>query len=263
MSELSELATEASLAERDLPDLVQLLQEQEWTGLLSLHRGLATKNITVEKGRLVFATSSDPDERLGFLLMKRGVITLRQLSDAGKRVVPGKRLGTLLVEDGVLSAKGLVKAVIDASREIILHAFTWAEGRYKLEAGQRPSEAITLNIDPPQLILDGIRRIESWKRIDRAVGGLDALYRCRREGAHIAQKLELSPDEKQITGTLARTRSVEWLCAQTKLSSFDVCRLLWALRVVGFAERVTTAISEAAADDDGLGAVLAEPNGQG
>ena len=35
MSELSELATEASLAERDLPDLVQLLQEQEWTGLLS------------------------------------------------------------------------------------------------------------------------------------------------------------------------------------------------------------------------------------
>jgi hypothetical protein len=260
---MPELATEASLAERDLPELVQLLQQEEWTGLLTLHRGLATKSITVEKGKMVFATSSDPDERLGFLLMRRGVISLRQLTDAGKRVAPGKRLGTLLVEDGVLSAKGLVRAVVDASREIILHSFTWAEGRYKLEAGQRPAEAITLNIDPPQLILEGIRRIESWKRIDRAVGGLDAMYRCRREGAHIAQRLELAAEERQITGTLARTRSVEWLCGQTKLSSFEVCRLLWALRVVGFAERVTGSTSESAADDDGLSAVLTDPRGQG
>src|SRR5262245_52716029 len=260
---MTELATEASLAERDLPELVQLLQEQQWTGLLSLHRGLATKSITVEKGRMVFATSSDPDERLGFLLMRRGMISLRQLMSASTRVVPGKRLGTLLVEDGVLTAKGLVRGVVDTSRELILHSFTWAEGRYKLEAGQRPAEAITLNIDPPQLILEGIRRIESWKRIDRAVGGLEALYRCRREGAHIAQRLELSPEERQITGTLARTRSVEWLCEQTKMSSFDVCRLLWALRVVGFAERVRSGAGDAAVDDDGLGAVLAEPQGQG
>lgn len=254
------LATEASLTEHDLPELVQLLQQRAWTGLLSLHRGQTTKSISVEKGRLVFAMSSDPDERLGELLLRRGQISLRQLVDAGARVTAGKRLGTLLVEDGVLAPKALVRAVIDHSREIILHAFTWAEGRYKLEAGQRPEEAITLNIDPPQLILEGIKSIESWKRIDRVVGGLEARYRARREAAHVLQKLELDADERGIADRLAEARSVEHLCAWSKLSSFAVCRLLWALRVVGYAER----LPEAAAlpDDEGLGAVLT-PRGEG
>ncbi len=254
------LVPEASLAERDLPDLVLLLQEQEWTGLLSLHRGLTTKSITVEKGRLVFATSSDPDERLGVLLLRRGQISLRQLVDAGARVSAGKRLGTLLVEDGVLAPKALVRAVIETSREIILHAFTWAEGRYKLEAGQRPEEAITLNIDPPQLILQGIKRIESWKRIERAVGGLEARYRARREAAPVLQKLALDADERGVADRLAEARSVEHLCAWSKLSSFAVCRLLWALRVVGFAERLPGAA--ALPDDQGLAAVF-KPRGEG
>jgi len=238
---LPELPTEASLAERDLPDLVQLLQEQAWTGLLSLHRGQFGKSISVEKGRLVFAMSSDPDERLGILLLRRGQVSLRQLADAGARVTAGKRLGTLLVEDGVLPPKALVRAVTDHSREIILHAFTWAEGRFKLEAGQRQEEAITLNIDPQQLILEGIKGIESWRRIDRAVGGLGARYGTRRDTAPVLEKLQLDADERGLADRLMEARSVEQLCAGSKLSSFAVCRLLWALRVVGYAERLPAA----------------------
>ena len=238
---MTELNNEASFAERDLPELIQLLQEQSWTGLLSLHRGLVTKTITVEKGRLVFGMSSDPDERLGILLLRRGHVSLRQIVDAGARVTATKRLGTLLVEDGVLPPKALVRAVVDHSREIILHAFTWAEGRYKLEAGQRPAEAITLNIDPPQLILEGIKRIESWKRIDRAVGGLGARYRSRADTGSVRQHMELDADEAALADRLTEPRSVEHLCAWSKLSSFAVCRLLWALRVVGFAARLPAA----------------------
>jgi hypothetical protein len=247
---LPEIASEASFAERDLPDLVQLLQEQAWTGLLSLHRGLVTKSITVDKGRLVFAMSSDPDERLGILLLRRGQVSLRQIVDAGARVTAAKRLGTLLVEDGVLAPKLLVRAVVDHSREIILHGFTWAEGRYKLEAGQRQAEAITLNIDPAQLILEGIKRIESWKRIDRAVGGLGARYGSRKEAAAMLERLQLDADERGVADRLAEPRSVEHLCSWSKLSSFAVCRLLWALRVVGFAERL--AVPGTAPGEDGL-----------
>ena len=253
------LPKEASLAERDLPELVQLLQQQSWTGLLTLQRGLTTKSITVDKGRLVFGISSDPDDRLGVLLLRRGQISLRQLVDAGAKVAPGKRLGALLVEQGVLSPKALVRAVVDHSREIILHAFTWSEGRYKLDPGQRPEEAITLNIDPPQLIVDGVRRIESWKRIDRATGGLQARYRSRPEAAPLLPKLDLDADERALVERLNEPRTLGGLCDWSKLSSFAVCRLLWAFRVVGVAERLPEA---ELIDDEGLGAVL-KPKSEG
>ena len=41
-------------------------------------------------------------------MLRRGRITLRQLVDAGKAMLPGKRLGTILVEQGVLAPKDLV-----------------------------------------------------------------------------------------------------------------------------------------------------------
>ena len=154
----------------------------------------------------------------------------------------------------------LLHLVSDHSREIILHAFTWAEGRYKLEAGQRPEEAITLNMHPPQLILEGIKSIESWKRIDRAVGGLHARYRARRDTAAVLEKLQLDADERGLADRLAEARSVEQLCAWSKLSSFAVCRLLWALHVVGYTERLRPAAAPAP-DDEGLAAVLKQDKG--
>jgi hypothetical protein len=252
---VAEIPPEGTLAERDLPELVQVLQESRWTGVLKLQRALVTKDITVEEGRLVFATSSDPDERLGTLLLRRGHVSLRQLIDAGKRVGAGKRLGTLLVEDGVLPPKELVRAVVDHSREVILSAFAWGEGRYRLEPGKRSPEAITLNIDPARLILEGIRRIESWRRIERAVGGLATGYRRRKEGGAAAERLGLDDEERRLADALARPHTVEELCAGSKLSSFEVCRLLWALRVIGFVEREPS--PGLPLDDDGLGAVLA------
>ena len=77
------------LAERDIAEIVQDLSERRWTGLLHLERAGRHIEVTVEQGRLVFASSSNPDHRLGSLLLRRGVITLRQLQDAGHALARG------------------------------------------------------------------------------------------------------------------------------------------------------------------------------
>ena len=97
------MRTQGSLAEQDFPRLVQALHERRWTGVLSLTHAGAGKSVVVQNGRMVFASSSSKDERLGELMLRRGRITLRQLANAGKAMVPGKRLGTLLVEQGALA----------------------------------------------------------------------------------------------------------------------------------------------------------------
>ncbi len=254
---MPELQLEGSLAECDLPDLVQLLQEHRFTGLVSLHRGGVAKQITVEVGRMVFATSSDPDERLGPMLLRKGRLSLEQFENAGRRVAPGRRFGTILVEDGLLLPKDLVRTVVEHSQEIMYDAFTWSEGRYSLEAGQREAEAITLNIDTPRLIMEGIHRIDSWRRIDRAVGGLEAVY-LRREGCEVTiERLALEPAHIAVVEALVRPRSVKQLCAGWSLSSFELCRSLWAFRVVGLIERTEPAAA-IAFDDEGLGLVLSQ-----
>ena len=250
------MKTEGSLVQSDFPDLVQRLHERRWTGVLTLtHIGIG-RAVTVQDGRLVFASSSSPDDRLGELLLRRGRLTLRQLVDAGRALVPGKRLGTILVEQGILSPKELVRAVVDHTQEIIYGAFQWTDGRYRLQEGTN-AETITLNISTPDLIMEGIRRIDSWVRVDRAVGGLSGRYE-RAEGYEaIAAKMSL-PDEKlRLLTDLSGALDVETICRDSSLGDFETCRTLWAFRVIGLVRRIDTPPEVAAElEDDGLGSVL-------
>jgi Domain of unknown function (DUF4388) len=248
---------EGSLAERDVPELVQVVHERRWTGTLTLtHMGVG-KSVNVQDGRLVFASSTSPDERLGELLLRRGKITLRQLSEAGAAVQPGKRLGTILVERGQLSPKGLVKAVTDQTQEIIYGAFLWTEGRYRMQEQAASSEAITLKISTPEMILEGIRRIEAWSRIDRGVGGLQAQYARADRYDEALRGLVLPPEKSAILTSLEGTRTVDAICSGSSLGSFEVCRTLWAYRVIGVVRRVDTPAPKPEAEDEGFGLVLA------
>jgi len=250
---LSEAALEGSLARQDFPHLVQDLSKRGWSGVFTLtHQGV--RSVVVHEGRLVFATSSNPDDRLGELLLRRGRISLRQLVDAGQAVRPGKRLGTILVEEGVLSPKDLVASVVEHTQEIIYGAFQWTEGRFRLEAGPAPAESITLNMRTPDLILEGIRRIESWSRIERGMGGILARYVRTKPLAEIAQAVSLSPERTALLEGLAGERTVEEICASSTTPDFDVCRTLWAFSVIGFVRRADTPPAEA--DDEGLGLLL-------
>jgi len=254
------LKLEGSLAERDFPELVHDLHRERVTGLLTLTHAGVGRSVTVQEGRLVFASSSSPDDRLGELLLRRGQISLRQYVDAGNAVVPGKRLGAILVEQAVLTPKGLIRAVVEHTQEIIYGAFQWTEGHYRFKLGSSSPEAITLKISTPDLILEGVRRIESWGRIARGVGGLDARYaRADHYEATLAE-MSLSLERLSLLTGLNGILDVEAICNASTLSDFEVCRTLWAFRVLGVIQRVGApqARRSPEVEDEGLGSVLGQ-----
>ena len=247
---------QGSLAEHDFPRLVQALHERLWTGVLTLTHAGVGKSVVVQDGRMVFASSSSRDERLGELMLRRGRISLRQLAAAGKALVPGKRLGTVLVEQGALSPKDLVRSVVEHTQEIIYGAFQWTEGQYRLEEGGDTKEAIKLNISTPDLIMEGIRRIDSWTRIDRAVGGLAARYQRVADYEARLRSVSVAPEKMALLTDLVADKTVEQICESATLPDFEVCRTLWGYRVVGVVKRLDDAASAAGEDDDGLGLVI-------
>lgn len=248
-----------TLAEHDFPTLVQELSERRGTGVLTLTQAGIGRSVTIQEGRLVFASSSSPDDRMGPLLLRLGRITLRQLTDAARVVAPGKRLGAVLVEQGVLAPKELISAVVEHTQEIIYGAFAWTEGQYRFQDGVPSSEPITLKISTPDIILEGIRRIDSWPRIDHAVGGLDACYERAPGYAEMVRGMRAPPEKLAILRSLEGPARVEALCGTPGLSDFEVCRTLWAFRVIGVVRRVDgDAAASADLEDESLGIVVPE-----
>ena len=254
------MKAEGSLAEDDLASLFQRLYQECWSGLLTVTSAGASKSISVQEGRVVFASSSSADDRLGELLLRHGRLTLRQFVDASEAIVPGRRLGTVLVEQGVLTPAELVEAVVEHAQEIICSAFLWTEGHYRLQEGPPSEEEITLNMSTPDLIMKGIRRIDAWSRIDVAVGGVDARYARASDYEQVISQMTLSLEKLGILTTLHQPRSVVEICDDSTLPDFEVCQALWGFTVVGMVRRLDapnpTRAASVGMEDDGLGMVL-------
>jgi uncharacterized protein DUF4388 len=247
---------QGSLVERDFPELIHDLSETRWTGLLTLtHMGFA-RSVTVQQGRMVFAASTSIDDRLGELLFRQGRISLRQYADAGAAVGPGKRLGAILVQQGALTPKDLMRAVVEHTQEIIYGAFQWTEGQYRLQEGAGAAEAITLKISTPDIIMEGIRRIDSWQRVQRAVGGLDACYERTAGYEETLRALNPSLEKLTVLTGLNQPTSLEALCHESTLSDFEVCRTLWAYKVIGAVRRLDAPAPRVEEADEGFGLVL-------
>jgi hypothetical protein len=226
----------------DFPETVQQLHEQRASGRLEARQLGLVKTVTLDEGRIVFAASSDPDDRLGELLMRKGKITLAQYLAAGRDIGPERRLGTVLVEHGTIGPAALVRVVIEQVQEILYGLFQWTAASYRMI--DRPAgdeEAITLRLSTPDILIEGIRRIESWSRIDRGVGGAEARYaRVPDWRAELRGARALPEAGRELLEGLEDGSSVSEICRDARgLSDFEVCRLVWALKVTGLLTRQT------------------------
>jgi hypothetical protein len=117
----------------DLREILLSVCHTEESGLLAIDNGKFQKKIFVQDGRVVFASSSSPDDRLGVYLMLRNEFALADLRRLSPQVRPGLRLGTLLVRDGILAPDRLIHVVFRQVRAIILSLCRWSQASYCFE----------------------------------------------------------------------------------------------------------------------------------
>src|SRR3954468_13848049 len=86
-----------------IPDLLQHLRKTGATGVLTITSGGARKAVYLKEGRVVFAGSNLPNDRLGEILLREGKITVEEYEESIKALTKGKRQGRVLVEMGALS----------------------------------------------------------------------------------------------------------------------------------------------------------------
>ncbi len=219
----------------DVPELLLAISGAGRTGRLEVSSAGVERRVFFDDGRIVFASSSSPDDRLGAYLLLRNELGLADLRRLSPGVRPGLRLGSLLVEQGILSAESLPGAVLGQVRGIVLDVFRAPRASYSFVAeAPRAIEAITLAGPPARFILDGIEAIRSWLRVARGVGPLDVPFESIDGHEESLRNIDLDTGSLELLAMLRHPRSLEEICASSELPDIAICRRLWAFRVLGW-----------------------------
>ena len=233
-----DLTIRGSLEDSTIPELLRSVCKNKESGILTCHVHEQVKSIFVEKGQIVFASSSAMDERLGEFLLRSGRITVRSFLDATKSVRPGKRLGAVLCDNGAISADELVDGVRDQVRSIIASLFDAVSGSYELVLKPVDTqEMVVLNLTPEDIIFEGIKTVNSWSRISKGIASFTAKLLPTVDADKILLNMTMAPEESHLFSLCEKGRfNVEEVCSMSYLSNFDTCRVLWGFLLVGALE---------------------------
>jgi hypothetical protein len=219
------------LSQLPLPEILQQLRLSSATGILSLVSGGARKALYVKAGKVVFAASNLPNDRLGEILLREGKITVEEYDGSIRAISKGKRQGRVLIEMGALSPKDLWEGVQFQVREIVASIFQWDEGQFHFEESSLPEkERITVELEVAELILIGIRRVD-------ATGSLQARY---PEPDQLLERVASEPlpgcmeaYERHVLGLVDGERSVMEVCRESEIGDSETLKLLYALLATG------------------------------
>jgi len=236
----------------DAPMLLAKMFAQASTGRIGFRQGDHKVNgaagtagpgiervVFFDQGRPVFASSSEPRDRMGELLVREGKITAAQYERCQVVALEsGRRMGEILVDFGYLKRRELLPAVRRHVEDILYSLFGMDRGTYHIAIDATPcSERIRLSRHPAALILEGIRRKLDRSSLDRLIGSPSTVIEVpdRERLGGIINLSDLAVEER---GALAAFDGQADLATVARIAGVDVADVLplaWGLCVLGLA----------------------------
>jgi hypothetical protein len=242
-----------------VPLILASIHQTGTTGVLHFTKGNIKKSLYIKEGDIVFATSSDHQDRLGEILIKQGKCTERDLENAVSRLGGGRRLGAILTEDEKMTPEDLVENVMEQVRQIVFSIFEWDKGFYQYEEGKLPSlELITLTQSTPELLFQGIREMSDMKILLRSLGGLKRKFVLDPSHREKMQQCLHSDEERKVAELLEAPSSAEEILKATSLNTMDVIRTLVAMKITGLAKEEVNPIARSFEKESDIKGDLAE-----
>lgn len=200
------------------------------TGALEVSAGGVRKKVFLQDGRVVFAGSTDRNDRLGEMLIRRGILSVPDFYAASSSVTPGKRFGTVLVERGLITPDQLVWSVKEQVKDIVFSLFSLPDGDCAFVQGEDAGEEmITLNLRTPELLRLGVlkmdhtvRPLQAFRETNRAVG-------LSVPEEEVLDAFDLGQSERALVLSLLKPRSVAAVFREAGRSQFALLKFLWVL----------------------------------
>ena len=228
-----------------LPGILRQLFVGRRTGLLMLSRETERRSVRFHVGNIANAETNVKEDRLGELLVRRGVITESILARLSVTMLKErKRLGEVLVETGLLAAASLREVVALHVDAVLSRALAWTEGEYAFrEEIGRPLDAdeMTLPFSTGDLILRASRSVKDPDVVRYRLGDIDRLAALSRDPLLRFQRLSLNAVDACVLTRVDGRTSVREIMRSALLPVDEVQSSLFSLFNTGVIEHVSGA----------------------
>jgi hypothetical protein len=223
---------QTDLTQTPLPEILVTIHRYRAPGVVECRRGNELKEIFLEGGHIVFATSNQVRDSLGDRLLNEGRITREQYDESVRRLLAtGKRQGTILTEMNVLAPDLMLEAVREQIQEIVWSVFGWDGGTISFAPGRdRHREFVKLDIPIPHAVMEGVRHMNDPKALIARLGGKTTIL--VRTGTEVPD-LVLDEDESNLLQAVDSKRALYDLANMPPLAAGVNARLLYAFWTLG------------------------------
>ncbi len=228
-----------------IADLLSVINMGQKSGALTIDHKQGSKTAYFKNGDVVFASSTDPEDRLGAILYRSGKITKEKLEEAEKKITPEVRFGTVLIQNNYVAPKDLWWAIKYQVEEIVYSIFNLKEGFFYFIEGELVDEDLMrFSLNTQNLLMEGFRRVDEMGLIREKIPHLDVVLRLNAE---VLAKKKVSPAVEKILQFIDGKNSVRDIMRHSGVGEFNLFKLFYELLKMGIAEVSTAAQGAASA----------------
>jgi len=226
-----------------LAEVLQLLDVQEQSGVMTVERGASKVEIHFRRGRIDQAIGEGLPEDL---LFGRFVVDAELMTRAEfETFLAGGRgdqrlIGTALVKQGLIGESELRQCLTRQSSELVYEILRWRFGSFRFAAGRElPAMAVeaALELDVEAILMEGFRRVDEWHLIERAIDDFDLVFLRNEDAVAQMGRGRLTREELAILELVNGKNSVKDIIRKSRMGSFEVSKMLYRLLSIKLVRR--------------------------
>ena len=227
------MALKGDLRTVNLSTILQLLESENKTGLLHIKGKDKVVGLFLKDGNIAYATCSQADSRLGYLLKSSGVIPDEQLETyLSLAKEKNQALGKILVDKNIITEETLSEFVHKQAENIIYDLLFWKSGGYEFR---------DIEIDPERMLLEKIGIMNVLLEASRRIDVMEMMREQIPDNTLVLDKSgdigsvgkELTEQEQYILALVDGKCSVKEIIEKSGLDEYSVFSILNALILSG------------------------------
>jgi CheY-like chemotaxis protein len=228
-----------------LAEVLQLLDVQEQSGVLTVERSGARVDIYFRRGRVDQAIAIGVPEEF---VLGRFVIDAELMARADFESFLEQRagntsarlIGQSLVKLGFLGEADLKSCLTRQSSELIYEILRWRHGRFRFAAGLELPPAVidaALGLDVEAVLMEGYRRVDEWHLIERAIDNFDVVFLRNEDSVAQMGRGRLTREELAVLELVNGKNTVKDIVRKSRMGSFEVSKMLYRLLSIKLVRR--------------------------